>query len=78
MTIVLKYMIIAVNVFRYDPKVWLKHAHKVDATVAYNKPETDNAADFMDDNNYVTVLESFVSTSSLWVAQINTKKVSGL
>ena len=32
----------------------------------------------MDDSNYVTMLESFVYTSSTWVAQVNTKKVSGL
>ena len=29
-------------------------------------------------DNYATVLESFVKTSSLWVAQVHTKKVSGL
>ena len=32
----------------------------------------------MDKDNYSTVLESFVITSLLWVAQVNTKKVSGL
>ena len=32
----------------------------------------------MDDNNYATVLESFVITSSLQLAQGNTKKISGL
>ena len=37
-----------------------------------------DAADVMDDNNYATVLESFVTTSSLQVAQVHTKKVSGL
>ena len=37
-----------------------------------------DAADVMDDENYTTVLESFVSASSLQVADVNTKKVSGL
>ena len=37
-----------------------------------------DAADVVDDNNYATVLESFVSTSSLQVGQVNTKKVSEL
>ena len=31
----------------------------------------------MDDDNYATVLESFVGTSSLQVVQVNTKKVFG-
>ena len=31
---------IPVNVYRYDPKAGLKHAHVIDATVAYTKPET--------------------------------------
>ena len=37
-----------------------------------------DAADIMDDDNYATVLESFVSTLSLQVAQVNMEKVSGL
>ena len=37
-----------------------------------------DVADVMGDNNYATLLDSFVSTSSLQVAQIHTKKVSGL
>ena len=37
-----------------------------------------DAVDVMDDDNHATVLESFVSISSLQVAQVNTKKVSGL
>ena len=37
-----------------------------------------DAADVIDDDNYAIVLESFVSTSSLQVTQINTKKISGL
>ena len=36
-----------------------------------------DAAYVMDNNNYAPVLESFMSTSSLHVAQVNTKKVSG-
>ena len=32
----------------------------------------------MDDDNFATVLESFVATSSLWVAKVHAKKVSGL
>ena len=34
-------------------------------------------ADVMDDDNYTTVLESFVNTSLLQVTQVNTKKVLG-
>ena len=37
-----------------------------------------DVADIMDDYSYTTVLESFVSTSSMHVAWVNTKKVSGL
>ena len=37
-----------------------------------------DAANVMNDDNYATVLQSFVSTSSLQVVQINTKKVFGL
>ena len=37
-----------------------------------------DATDYMDDDKCVTVLERFVSTSSLQVALFNTKKVSGL
>ena len=37
-----------------------------------------DAADVMDNNNYANELESFVSTSSLQVAQVDTEKVSGL
>ena len=37
-----------------------------------------DSADVMDDDNFATVLGCFVSTSSLWVAQGNTKKVEGL
>ena len=37
-----------------------------------------HASDIIDDKNYATELESFVSTLSLQVAQINTKKVSRL
>ena len=37
-----------------------------------------NSADVMDDNNYATVLESYVATSSLQVAKVCTKKVSEL
>ena len=37
-----------------------------------------DAADVMDHDNYVTVMESFVSTLSFQVAQVNIKKVSGL
>ena len=36
-----------------------------------------DAADVLDDNNFATVLESFMKLS-LQVAQVNTKKVSGL
>ena len=36
-----------------------------------------DAADFMDGDNYVTVLESFVNIL-LQAAQVNTKKLSGL
>ena len=32
----------------------------------------------MDDDNNAIVVESFVNTSSLLAAQVNTKKVSGL
>ena len=34
-----------------------------------------DAADVMDNDNYATMLESFVSTLSLWATQVNTKKV---
>ena len=34
-----------------------------------------DAADIIDNVNYATVLESFVSTSSLPVAQVNTERV---
>ena len=37
-----------------------------------------DAADDINNDNYATLLESFVITPSLWVAQVNTKKVSGL
>ena len=37
-----------------------------------------DAADVIDDDNYATVLESFINTSSLQVAQVYTKKVSQL
>ena len=37
-----------------------------------------DAADVLDDDNYATVLLSFVNASSLQIAQVNTKKVSGL
>ena len=37
-----------------------------------------DAADVMYNENYATVLESNVNKVSLWVAQVNTKKVSGL
>ena len=37
-----------------------------------------DAADAKDDDNCATVLESFVSTSSLWVAQFHIKKLSRL
>ena len=37
-----------------------------------------DAADVKDDENNATVLESFVTTMSLPVAQVNTKKVPGL
>ena len=37
-----------------------------------------DVADFMDNNNFATELESFVNTSLLPLAQVNAKKVSGL
>ena len=37
-----------------------------------------NAADVMDDDKIVTMLEIFVNTLPLWVAQVNTKNVSWL
>ena len=37
-----------------------------------------DAVDVMDDDNYATVLESFVNTSSLQATQIHTEKVTGL
>ena len=37
-----------------------------------------DAADVMDDDNYATVLEHFVDTLTLQVAQVNTKKKPGL
>ena len=37
-----------------------------------------DAADAMDDDNYVIVLESVVIKSSLWIAQVNTKNISRL
>ena len=37
-----------------------------------------DAADVMDDNNYATVLDSYVTTSSLPVAKVRTEKVPGL
>ena len=37
-----------------------------------------DSAYVMDNGNYATVLESFVSTLQLQVAQVNTEKVSGL
>ena len=35
-----------------------------------------DTADAMDDDNYATMLESFVSTSSIQVAQVNTENIS--
>ena len=37
-----------------------------------------DAADVMDDDNYATVLDSYITTSSLQVAKVHTKKVPGL
>ena len=37
-----------------------------------------DAPDVMDDDNYAKVLKRFANTSSLWVAQVNTEKVSVL
>ena len=37
-----------------------------------------DAADVMDDDNYATLLDSYVTTSSLQVAKVCTKKVPGL
>ena len=37
-----------------------------------------DAANVMDDDNYATVLESFVSKSSMKVSKVLTKTVSGL
>ena len=37
-----------------------------------------DTADDKDDDNYATVLDSYVTTISLWVAKVHTKKVPGL
>ena len=65
----------------FDYRGWFVNSYtppRVKLFISYVTSYAYDAANIMDNNNYDTVLEHFVITSSLWVAQVNTVKVTWL